>query len=103
MSFRIRTIDPIAQAALNGAQWQYADTFEITLDEPDDHRADEWLQAALEHTSRSARVLVRLVHRHVVRFDLDDDPASPLFTGAARAITPGAGSASPGQAGHLLA
>lgn len=71
MRFRIRQIDPIAEPALGGARWDYADTFEILLDHPDDHAAEQWLRTALDRAGEPVRRLVRLVHRNVVRFDLD--------------------------------
>jgi hypothetical protein len=71
MSFRIRQIDPVAEPALRGARWDYADSFEILLDRPDDHPAGDWLTAALAEAAEPMRQLIRLVHRHVVRFDID--------------------------------
>jgi hypothetical protein len=75
MSARIRRIDPIDEPALGDARWDYADTFEVLLDHPDDHAAERWLRAALEHTDEPVRRLIRLVHRNVVRFDLDRNDA----------------------------
>ena len=79
MSFRISKIDPITEPALNGARWDYGDTLEILLDQPDDHPAEQWLRTALDQTSGPLRRAIRLVHHHVVQFDLDpDDPDNLL-------------------------
>lgn len=79
MSFRIRRIDPIAEPALHGARWDYADTFEVVLDQPDDHPAEQWLRTALDQAGGPVRHLIGLVHRNVVRFNLDlDDPDNLL-------------------------
>lgn len=79
MSFRISKIDPIPEPALEGARWHYADTLEVSLDQRDDHSAEQWLRGALDQTSRPLRRLIRLVHRYIVRFDLDpDDPDNLL-------------------------
>ena len=72
---RIRQVDPLAEPVLGGARWDYADTFEVVLDHRDDHAADQWLRTALDHAGEPVRRLIRLVHRAVVRFDLDrNDP-----------------------------
>jgi hypothetical protein len=79
MSFRIRRIDPITEPALDGVRWDYADTFEVLLDQPDDHPAEQWVRAALEQSSGPVRHLIPLVHRNIVRFNLDlDDPDNLL-------------------------
>ena len=79
MSFRIRRIDLITEPALDGVRWDYADTFEVLLDQPDDHPAEQWLRAALEQSSGPVRHLIPLVHRNIVRFNLDlDDPDNLL-------------------------
>jgi hypothetical protein len=75
MSFRIRQLDPIPEPTLPCPRWDYADTFEVLLDQPDDHPADQWLRTALEQAGGPVRRLIPYVHRSVVRFNLDlDDP-----------------------------
>jgi hypothetical protein len=76
MSFRVRQIDPIAEPALRGEPWDYADSFDVLFDEPDDHPAEEWLRAAIEQAGEPMRRLIRLVHRGIVRFDFDEDAAN---------------------------
>lgn len=71
MSFRISRCDPGAEPRLGIAGWDYADSFEVRLDSPDDHPADVWLRSAVAQAGAPVRRLIRLVHRRVVRFDLD--------------------------------
>jgi hypothetical protein len=71
MSFQIRQVTPIVEPVLGDVRWQYADSFEITLDRPDDHPAEVWIRAALDGFGTPMRQIVRLVHRHLVRFDAD--------------------------------
>src|SRR3954467_9323362 len=71
MSFLVRHIDPGAEPRLGITGWDYADSFEVRLDSPDDHPADVWLRTALTQAGAPVRRLIQLIHRHVVRFDLD--------------------------------
>jgi hypothetical protein len=78
-SYRIRRIDPIDEPALRGARWDYAYSFEILLDHPDDNPAGAWLRGAIVEAGESKRRLIRLVHRHIVRFDMDRGDADGLI------------------------
>lgn len=75
MSFRIRQVEPTDEPVLQGAKWSYADSFEVVLDQPDDHPAEMWLRTALGQASGPERRLIQLVHRHLVR--LRPDPEDP--------------------------
>jgi hypothetical protein len=76
MTFRVRRIDPPDDAANGDARWDYADSFEIALDQPRDISAEQWLAAAIGQTPPAVRQLIRLIHRHVLRFDLDGSESS---------------------------
>jgi len=87
VNFQIRRIEPIAEPLLVDQAWDYADSFEVLLDQPDDHSAQEWIQAAVGRLGDRTRRLVMFVHRRIVRFDFgrDDENGllgwSPLVTG----------------------
>lgn len=79
MSFRIGRVDPVVEPALGIDAWDYADAFEVVLDQPDHHLAEQWLRAGLAEAPKRITGLVRLILRHIVRFDLDgDDPTAFL-------------------------
>jgi hypothetical protein len=71
MTFRIRQVEPNPEPALGIAGWDYADSFELRFDRPDDHPPDLWLRTGLARAGAPVRRAITLVHRHVVRFDLD--------------------------------
>src|SRR5215207_1456883 len=48
----------------------YADAFEIRLPAPDGRTAEQWIRDALERLPAPLRLVVVLVHRHVLRFRL---------------------------------
>ncbi len=48
----------------------YADAFEVSVDEPDTRSAEQLFLAGLEGAPRWLRRVVLVVHRHVLRFEL---------------------------------
>jgi hypothetical protein len=50
----------------------YTDTFEVHLDEPDTHTAEQWIRTALEASPGALRRLIRIVHTRVLRFNLSE-------------------------------
>jgi hypothetical protein len=56
----------------------YADAFALLLDRPDAHTAEEWVRQGLEGSPAPVRWLIRFVHAHVIRFELDDGPDAVL-------------------------
>jgi hypothetical protein len=50
--------------------YDYADSFEVVLAEPDGHSAEEWARTALEQSHPLVRRLIRVVHARVLCFDL---------------------------------
>ena len=48
----------------------YADGFELLLDRPDGHTAEEWVRQGLEGSPAPVRQLIRFVHGRLIRFDL---------------------------------
>jgi hypothetical protein len=71
MGFRVEQVVPGAEPTLGIVGWDYADCFEVRLDSPDGHPANMWLRTAIAQAGAPVRRLIRLVHRHVVRFQLD--------------------------------
>ena len=61
-----------------GGSADYVDVFELHLDTPDDHTAEQWFRAALDGAAPGVVGFVRLVHAHVLRFRQSDDPRSIL-------------------------
>lgn len=53
---------------IGGAPYDYADSFELMLDAPDDHLASEWMQAVLGEASPAVMALVAFVHRRIAGF-----------------------------------
>jgi hypothetical protein len=68
--FRVYRCPVPAEALVNGAAYDYADSFEVRLEHPDTHSAEQWARAALEHAPPTSRRLIRLVHARVLRFRL---------------------------------
>src|SRR4051794_37960059 len=52
--------------------YDYADSFELRLEQPDAHTAEEWVRAGLEQ-SEATLALIRFVHARVLRFELYAD------------------------------
>lgn len=62
-------VDPLVAA---DGPYGYADRFLIALHAPDLRSAETWARTALEEAPARMRVLIRVAHRVVLRFDLDD-------------------------------
>jgi hypothetical protein len=58
--------------------YDYADSYELRLAEPDTHTAEQWVRAALEQAAPGVRGLIRFVHGRVAKFALSTDPHSVL-------------------------
>jgi hypothetical protein len=56
----------------------YADAFELVLDGPDPHTAEEWVRQGLEGSPAPVRGLIRFVHARLIRFELRDGPGTVL-------------------------
>lgn len=69
-AFRVAEIEVPPEPLLRGADYDYADCFEVVLEHPDAHSAEEWVRTALDRAPGSLAALIRLVHRHVIRFRL---------------------------------
>jgi hypothetical protein len=69
-AFRVREVEVPAEPLLRGGRYDYADSFEVVLDHPDTHSAEEWVRTALHQAPDALATLIRLVHRHVIRFRL---------------------------------
>jgi hypothetical protein len=76
--YRVARIAVAPEPLLNGEQYDYADSFEVRLDHPDAHTAEEWARTCLEKSAPAVRGLVRFVHGRVARFALSSDPDSVL-------------------------
>jgi hypothetical protein len=68
----------VAGEPLAPASYDCADSFELRLDRPDDHRAEEWVRAGLEQAAPPIPSLIRLVHGRVLRFALTNQPGNVL-------------------------
>lgn len=73
-----RRIPVPPEPLLAGERPDYADTFELTLEQPDGHSAEQWMRAALEQTAPGIRRLIRFVHARVIRFSSSTEPGSLL-------------------------
>lgn len=56
----------------------YADSFELRLEHPDGHTAEQWMRAALEQSAPLIRGTIRFVHGRITRFELSSGPHSVL-------------------------
>jgi hypothetical protein len=68
--FRIHQIAVAPEPLLGDSEYDEADSFEIRLDESDTHSAEEWVRTSLEDAPAALRLLIRRVHRDVIRFRL---------------------------------
>jgi hypothetical protein len=69
-AFSVRRIAVPPEPLLPDAAYDYADAFEVTLSEPDDHPAETWVRTALEASPAALRRLIGIVHGRVIRFRL---------------------------------
>jgi hypothetical protein len=68
--FRIHQIAVAPEPLLGDSAYDEADSFEVRLDHSDTHTAEEWVRTALEEAPPALRLLIRRVHRDVIRFRL---------------------------------
>ena len=64
------------------ANYDYADSFEIQLGEPDEHTAEEWVRCALENAPLATRLTISNAWRHALRFDVGPDSSPQHLLGA---------------------
>lgn len=69
--FRVRRVSVPAERLLDGKRVDYADSFEVVLEQPDAHPAEQWVRVALEQPV--LRGVIVNIHRHVLRFRLGPD------------------------------
>ena len=74
--YRSRRVDVPPEPLV--AEYDYADAFELLLDRPDTHTAEEWVRQGLEGSPAPVRGLIRFVHARVIRFALQDGPGTVL-------------------------
>ena len=53
-----------------GHGYDYADSFEVVLGQPDTHPAEQWVRTALEDVHPLVRRLIQVAHTRVLRFEL---------------------------------
>src|SRR6476659_10207771 len=70
--YRVERVD-VAPEPMVAATYDYADSFEIRLAQPDAHTAEEWVSAGLSQSGPAVRGLIRFVHARIARFELRDD------------------------------
>jgi hypothetical protein len=68
---------PADEPLIFGARYDYADAFEMRVNEPDERSAEELVRFSLSHASRWVRWIIRIAHKYVVRFRLGPE-SSPL-------------------------
>jgi hypothetical protein len=61
---------PTEEPFIGGGRYDYADAFEIRLDESDARSAEEFARCALEDAPRLVRAVVWIAHRYVLRLRL---------------------------------
>ena len=76
--YSVRRIPVPPELELRDSTYDYADTFELRLSQPDTHSAEEWVRAALEQSAPAVRGVIRFVHGRVAGFALSDEPDSIL-------------------------
>lgn len=75
--YQVRRV-PVASEPLVEGTYDYADSFELRLEQSDTHTAEQWVRTALEQAAPGVRGLVRFVHGRVAKFGLDSSPHSVL-------------------------
>src|SRR4051812_42435572 len=73
----VRRLPVAAEPLLERTDFDYADAFELRLDRPDEHSAEQWVRAGLERPA--LRRLILLVHRRVLRFELGPRDADHIL------------------------
>src|SRR4051812_3885391 len=73
--FGVRECEVADEPLLGGTSYDYADSFELLLDHPDERSAPEWMQVALRDASPAVMKLVALVHTRVAGFRPGPDGA----------------------------
>src|SRR3954469_20743403 len=71
--FRVAQCPVAPEPLLDGTSYDYADSFEVQLDRPDAHTAEQWVRTALEQAPPAVRRIVQFVHARVARFELGPD------------------------------
>ncbi|MBV9486411.1 MAG: hypothetical protein JO246_10170 [Frankiaceae bacterium] len=79
MKFRVAQVEPPVDEVTGDDPWDYADCFAVTLDEPRTQTAEEWMRAAITQVSPAMLTAIRLIHRHVLRFDLGRSDPGDYF------------------------
>ena len=67
---------PVLREPWVEAGYDYADSFEVRLAQPDAHPAEEWLRTALDQSAPWVVAIIRLVHGRIARFSLSTEPTS---------------------------
>ena len=75
--YSVRRIDVAPEPWVRDG-YDYADSFELRLEEPDAHSAEEWMRAAVDRAAPPVRELIRFVHARIARFALSTEPYSVL-------------------------
>ena len=60
---------PVAPEPLVDGGYDYADSFELRLDQPDAHSAEDWVRAGLEESPAWVRAVIAFVHGRIARFE----------------------------------
>lgn len=68
MSYAVARV-PVAPEPLVEGAYDYADSFELRLDRPDSHAAEEWVRAGLEDSPLWVRAVIDVVHGRIARFE----------------------------------
>ena len=76
--YLVRRVPVAAEPLVDGRRCSYADAFEVRLDQPDGHTAEQWMRAALEQAAPAVRRVIRFVHGRVAGFGLSPEPDSLL-------------------------
>jgi hypothetical protein len=74
---RARRVAVPVEPFIGGGRYDYADAFEIRVDEPDERSAEELVRFTLEQAPRWILWIIRIAHRYVLRFRLGPE-SSPL-------------------------
>ena len=75
---RTKRVAVAAEPLLGDAAYDYADAFEVRLDQPDTHTAEQWVRTALEESPAVVVGLVRFVHARIAGFQPSSAPGNVL-------------------------